>query len=96
MISITVESTLYVLFWHSVPFLGFQLWGAGKAEMPGHSDMLGTLHIQFPSEHPLSSPNAGKLPAKLSVLRGCRLWLHSIGIRKSYPGERKEGWGLGE
>lgn len=39
MFSLREPGVHFMLFWHSVPFLEFQVWGGGKAEMPGHSDM---------------------------------------------------------
>lgn len=38
MVTIRAESTFHDLLGHPLPFLGFQVWDGGKAEMPGHSD----------------------------------------------------------
>lgn len=51
------------------PSLSFKCGVVERRKCLGTVTCLGTLCIQFPSEHPLSSPKAGKLPAELSAVR---------------------------
>lgn len=71
------------------PFLSFKCGMVERRKCLGTVTCLGTLYIQFPSEHPLSSPKARKPPVSSQSM--CR-----TGIHKSYPGEKNGGWGLEE
>lgn len=91
---LALESQEYILCCSGTlsPSLSFKCGVVGRWKCLGTVTCLGTLYIQFPTEHPVRSPKSTETACgTVSSQSMCRTDTH-----KSYPGEKNGGWGFEE